>query len=81
MLVPFSAMRCRGPVATKLTIEGVLLWREDLDLGEMRLEMGVAYLRLELGNFLQDLGQAFGSDRLGGEQTVELTLLVDERAA
>jgi hypothetical protein len=76
-----AALHGLGTVAPKLAITSALFGREDLGLSQVCFEVCVAHLSLQCADFVDDVAQALASDCLGGEQSVEFSLLFDKRAA
>src|SRR3954470_18475941 len=79
MRVPALFGRCA--IAAQLDIACVLFGREDLDLRQMGLEVRVAHLSLKQADLPEDAAQVLRRDGPGGEQSLELSLFIDKRAA
>ena len=79
MLVgPAMAARRFVGVPSKLPVACVLVRGENRDLGEMRLKVGRSYPCLKRSDLGNRSVQQLRSDGLGGEQAVQLALLVNQ---
>src|SRR3989338_47921 len=81
VLPTMACMALRAGVTAKLGIAGILLGRQYLDLSQVGLEVDRAHLGLQRADFAERVVQRLWRHGLGGEQVIELVLLLDQCVA